>query len=208
MDIEEKIKSIKRSFRLYMNGVASHSMREKGLDYKLNWGISQADLRHIAASYDKDAALARRLWADNVRECKILATLLMPPTAMSVDEAVSWVTQAPSLETVESLVFGVLQHVDDAPALVGTILSAEESKANALLRLCAYHLQCRLARRGVPVPQHSASLLLESASADIHSEDIAMLRAVVNCLQAVADTQPDLSARVADVLKTIGLDLF
>ena len=36
--IHEKLKEIKQSFRLLMNGVASHSMRQKGVTYKINWG--------------------------------------------------------------------------------------------------------------------------------------------------------------------------
>ena len=32
----EKLMQIKQSFRLLMNGVASQSMREKGLSYKIN----------------------------------------------------------------------------------------------------------------------------------------------------------------------------
>lgn len=38
-DIKEKLKEIKQSFRLMMNGPASQSMRNKGLAYKLNWGV-------------------------------------------------------------------------------------------------------------------------------------------------------------------------
>ena len=37
MDVHETIKDIKGQFRLFMNGVVSQSMREKGLDYKLNF---------------------------------------------------------------------------------------------------------------------------------------------------------------------------
>ena len=39
MDVHETIKDIKGQFRLFMNGVASQSMREKGLDYKLNLSL-------------------------------------------------------------------------------------------------------------------------------------------------------------------------
>ena len=38
-EIDGKIKELKRGFRLMMNGEASRSMREKGLDYHLNWGV-------------------------------------------------------------------------------------------------------------------------------------------------------------------------
>ena len=69
METSEQVKQIKRSFRLYMNGVTSTSMRQNGLDYKINWGVSQMDLRHMAEQYGKDKALAAALWQENIREC-------------------------------------------------------------------------------------------------------------------------------------------
>ena len=39
MDVHETIKDIKGQFRLFMNGVVSQSMREKGLDYKLSVNV-------------------------------------------------------------------------------------------------------------------------------------------------------------------------
>ena len=97
MDNNEKLKAIKRSFRLFMNGVTSQSMREKGLDYKINWGISQPDLRRIASSYDKDMELADMLWAEKIRECRMLATLLCPAEEMTVEKAVEWSASVDSL---------------------------------------------------------------------------------------------------------------
>jgi len=47
MDVRETIKDIKGQFRLFMNGVVSQSMREKGLDYKLNFGIELPRLKKI-----------------------------------------------------------------------------------------------------------------------------------------------------------------
>lgn len=35
-EVNEKLKEIKRSFRSVMNGVASTSMRQKGVEYKIN----------------------------------------------------------------------------------------------------------------------------------------------------------------------------
>ena len=50
-DVQEIIKDIKSKFRLYMNGVISQSMREKGMDYKLNFGIEYSRIKEIAAGY-------------------------------------------------------------------------------------------------------------------------------------------------------------
>ena len=38
-ETHQKLMTIKRSFRLLMNGPGSQSMRDKGLGYKLNWGV-------------------------------------------------------------------------------------------------------------------------------------------------------------------------
>ena len=53
MDIHETIREIKAQFRLFMNGVASQSMREKGLNYKLNFGIELPRLKEISLKYEK-----------------------------------------------------------------------------------------------------------------------------------------------------------
>ena len=45
--VEETVKTIKRSFRLYMNGVTAQSLRDKGADYKLSWGVSNQHLREM-----------------------------------------------------------------------------------------------------------------------------------------------------------------
>ena len=66
-DIEELVKSIKRSFRMHMNGVTSQSLREKGTNYKLNWGISNLELKEMAKDYGKNQQLALQLWNEDIR---------------------------------------------------------------------------------------------------------------------------------------------
>ena len=113
---QERLKEIKRSFRLLMNGETSKSMREKGMDYHLNWGVSFIDLKTMAADYGKDYSLAVELWKENIRECKILATLIMPPEEMATDLAELWMEQTPTQEIAEMLAFNLFQYLDYAPA--------------------------------------------------------------------------------------------
>ena len=49
MDIQQKVKEIKQSFRQMMDGATAQSMRQKGLDYKLNWGATLPRLKEMAA---------------------------------------------------------------------------------------------------------------------------------------------------------------
>ena len=48
MDIKEQLKDIKTQLRLSMNGAVSQSMREKGLVYKLNFGVELPRIKMIA----------------------------------------------------------------------------------------------------------------------------------------------------------------
>ncbi len=67
MELAEELKNIKTQLRLSMNGVASASMREKGLSYKLNFGVELPRLKSIASNYNKDHKLAQALWKENIR---------------------------------------------------------------------------------------------------------------------------------------------
>lgn len=53
MDLHEQLKEIKTQLRLSMNGAVSQSMREKGLVYKLNFGVELPRIKAIAGEYEK-----------------------------------------------------------------------------------------------------------------------------------------------------------
>ena len=101
MTTDEKLREIKRTFRLYMDGARMQSMREKGLNYHLNWGVSIGHLHEIAKEYGKDYDLAVKLWKENIRECKILATIIMPQEYFPSDLAMLWIEQLESQEMAE-----------------------------------------------------------------------------------------------------------
>lgn len=90
-EIHETIREIKSKFRLFMNGVVSQSMREKGFDYKLNFGIEYPRIKEIAAGYEPNHELARALWKENIRECKIMAGLLQPVETFYREIAEIWI---------------------------------------------------------------------------------------------------------------------
>ena len=56
--LHQRLKDIKTQLRLSMNGAVSQSMREKGLLYKLNFGVELPRIKGIAAGYEKDHSLA------------------------------------------------------------------------------------------------------------------------------------------------------
>ena len=206
MSTSEQVKQIKRSFRLYMNGVAVASMRRKGLDYKINWGIQLPDLKRMASQYGQDAELARALWTESgVRECRLLATLIMPPGQLDCDEAVRWATTSQlTSEIMEMAVFNLFQHAECADSLALQMLC----QPDASVRTGAYHLVCRLMKRGRAVGENTIEALLEAARADILTADRQLLHALMSCLQYMASTDHTHAKTAATILNDAGFDAF
>ena len=70
--MHETVREIKGKLRLFMNGVLSQSLREKGIKYRLIFGVELPRLKEIAAGYEQNHDLAQALWKEDIRECKIL----------------------------------------------------------------------------------------------------------------------------------------
>jgi len=100
-EIQAKVKQIKLSFRQMMDGAVAQSMRSKGVDYHLNWGVTLPRLREMAEKEGKDYHLAIALWKENVRECKILATMIMPPEDILPEVVDIWMEQTETTEIAE-----------------------------------------------------------------------------------------------------------
>ena len=80
------------------NGTAVKLMKDRGVKYKVNWGVSIVDLRNVAQNYEKDHLLALKLWNKQWRETMILATMLENPETLGEEQMDYW---AKSLETIE-----------------------------------------------------------------------------------------------------------
>ena len=172
----EKIKEIKQSFRLMMNGTASRSMREKGADYKLNWGVSLPDLQAMAEEIGKDYELAISLWKEDVRECKILATMLMPPEKMLPEVAEIWMEQTNSQEMAEIAAFQLYQHLDFASILAFRWMASEKMP----YQVCAYQILARLFAKGQEPNERGINEYLDQVAIALGDEHAGVRRAAYN----------------------------
>ena len=146
MSINETVKEIKQSFRQMMDGAVAQSMRDKGVNYHLNWGATLPRLREMADEIGPDYDLAIALWKENVRECKILATMLMPADEILPEVVDIWMDQIPSLEIAEQLSFNLWQHLPYAPEKAYQWLASEREYD----QYCGFHVLkcCPLCRTG------------------------------------------------------------
>lgn len=134
------IRDMRKRCRLAMNGVTSSSMRQKGVAYKLNFGLVIQQIKDIARHYNADAGLANALWKEDVRELKILATMLYPISAFTEKEADVWVKEIPNQEIREQVCANLFQNLSYANKLISDWENSKEDD----IRTTSYWLLARL----------------------------------------------------------------
>ncbi len=159
MDLHEQLKDIKTQLRLSMNGAVSQSMREKGLVYKLNFGVELPRIKGIAASYEKNHALAQALWKEDIRECKILAGLLQPVDTFLPEIADIWVDTMPTVEIAELTSMNLFQHLPYAPAKAFRWIADERE----LAQICGFLTIARLLQKKGDMEDRVANEFLDQS---------------------------------------------
>ncbi len=144
--IHEKTREIKKDLRLAMNGVISSLQRNQGLSYKINFGVEIPRLKGIAAKYEKDGELAKRLWQDDIRECKMLAIFLLPEDYYRAI-AEKWIAEAPFTEIADHLAMNILSRLPDAPEKAIEWIQNGEG----MFRYCGFMTLTHLFRRDLPL---------------------------------------------------------
>ena len=203
-EIQDKLKDIKSRFRLSMNGVTSQSMREKGLGYKINWGVNLLVLKGIAAEYGKDYDLAVELWKEDIRECKILATMIMPYDKMSEDLVELWIDQMPNQEMAEMTSFNLFQHIKGIKDCALMWLASESS----IRQICGYHVLSRLLSKGEAFSEREINELIDQGITALYDADMAVKHAAMNMLSHFGDISETHYKILKSALKSHDLDIF
>lgn len=159
MELKEILRDIKQQFRTSMNGVASTGMREKGLQYKVNFGIELPRLRTIAAEYEPNHDLAQTLWKEEIRESKILAGILMPVEHFYPEVADIWVEQIPNQEIAELTVMNLFVRLPYASECAFRWLA----DSREMFQVCGLLLLTRLCMKRISFNETASFELVDQA---------------------------------------------
>jgi hypothetical protein len=182
-DIRKQIQAIKGSFRLMMDGATAASMRNKGLHYKLNWGATLSRLREMADEIGSNYALAIELWKEDIRECKILATMVMPPKEMLPEIVDIWMEQTPTVEIAEQAAFNLYQYLDYAADKAFQWLSSPDD----LPQLCGYHVLSRLFMKKYEPNERDINEFVDQALVALRSPNVSLGKAAMQSMIRFAD---------------------
>ena len=179
----EKLKKIKQSFRQMMDGSIAQSMRDKGVKYHLNWGATLPRLREMADEYGQDYNLALALWKENIRECKILATMMMPPHEILPEIVDIWMEQTETQEIAEQAAMNLYRHLPYAPEKAYQWIASDRP----LYQLCGFHVLSRLFMNGQEPNERGINEFVDQALAAINGSELMVRKAAYNSLQRFAE---------------------
>ena len=204
MDVKEQIKEIKQSFRQMMDGSIAQSMRDKGLNYHLNWGATLPRLRAKADELGPNYDLAIALWKENVRECKILATMLMPPESMLPEVCDIWMEQVPSQEIAEQAAFNLWQHLPYAPAKAYQWIANDQE----YYQLCGFHVLSRLFMNGQEPNERGINEFIDQALSALQGPYMSVRKAAMQSMQRFAELGLVYERMAKSAMKSVNLDIF
>ena len=144
-----------------MNGAVSQSMREKGLVYKLNFGVELPRIKQIAARYEKNHELAQALWKEDIRECKILAGMLQPMDTFLPEIADIWVESIRNIEMAELASMNLFCRLPYAPQKSLQWMADERE----YVQVCGFLTAARLLMQKGDVDGRTENELLDQAIA-------------------------------------------
>ena len=219
-DVRDKVKEIKQSFRLMMDGVVAQSMRDKGLNYHLNWGATlprlKAKAEELKANSPRNATLSQReeptaksqydlaiaLWKENVRECKILATMLMPPEQMLSGVCDIWMEQIPSQEIAEQAAFNLWQYLPYAPEKAYQWIASDQE----YYQLCGFHVLSRLFMNGQEPNERGINEFIDQSLSALQGPYMSVRKAAMQSLQRFAELGLVYERMAKSATKSINLD--
>lgn len=220
-DVREIIKEIKQSFRLMMDGAVAQSMRDKGLNYHLNWGATIPRLQakaeeikfnvqnqiikfQVPSSKFKLYNLAIALYKESARECKILATMLMPPDEILPEVVDIWQEQIPSQEIAEQLAFNLYQHLPFAAEKAYQWIASDKEYD----QLCGFHVLSRLFMNGQEPNERGINEYLDETLCALQGPYPSVRKAALQSLQRFAELGILYERLAKSATKSIDLDIF
>ena len=150
-----------------MNGVASSYMRKTD-DYRVNWGIELPRIHDIASEFEPNHELAQALWKENVRECKILATILMPTDGFDEELCDIWAESIRTEEIAQIFCINMMAGLPYASVKAFEWIAGENEKGNQLQN-CGYLTLCHLMRKG-ELQERAANEFLDQASVSLDNK--------------------------------------
>lgn len=191
---DTKIKEIKRKIRLSMNGITADHMKESGIIYKQNFGVSIPGIKEIASFYEKNHDLAQRLWNLEIRETMIMATLIQPIDSFSIKNANEWIEKFNQIEIVEQVTMNLFCKLPFSTELCLDWIKSDKK----WIRITGFLLGTRIYTSFTEIQLME---VINTALACSETEDYQQYKSVATCLSRFCRTNKNTALYISERTK-------
>ena len=185
MDGEEVgkiILEIRQKLMLRMNGAAAAAMRDHGIVYKLNYGVTVPEIKSIASQYPRDCKLAQQLWCQECRECRMLAAMLYPASVFLSDMADVWIDSIEYSDLADVCCKYLFQYMPQASVTAFRWIACDEP----IRQYCGFMIMAHLLRAGNVLRDTYLCELRDQATAAMAS-DLVLPRQAAAVVSGIID---------------------
>ncbi len=192
-DIKVKADRLLRRLKVEMNGAVSGAMKERGMVYKLNYGVSIPTLKAITAEYGPDHTLAMELFGSDIRELKLAAIYVADPKAVKLEQLEEWGDNLVTTEVAEHL---AIQLLGRSPLAVEVARRWLPSGDKLKVYAASMGLASALKRGAARACDKDLGSMFEACASIAESNDKTLASGVINLLRAIALTGEKWMAKV------------
>ena len=118
--------------RKQTNGVVSDSMRDKGIVWPLNYGVSIPSIRASIQEYCPDHSFGKFLYEQQIRELRLSGLMICSPEAVTAEELPFWARGVINTEVAEHI-----SYMLSRSSVLGFVLEQWLVSGNVLLSYAA-----------------------------------------------------------------------
>ena len=195
MDFNEVIERIK----VHQNLSAAKRMKDLGLDYKINYGVSIVTLRQISNQIPCDHDLALSLWKSDVRETKLLAAMIDIPEKVTQEQVLEWSHDFTNSEIVEQTCSNLIWKLDFWSSFVDLWLESE----NDYLQKAALSIILNFAQKAMMNNEELVYSYISGIAKLAESNSLLVRKAVILTLQSLIDNNAEFKNKICEEINLL-----
>ena len=139
---------------------------------------------------------------EDVRECKILATMVMPADVVLPEVIDIWMEQMPTQEIAEQAAFNLFQYLPYAPEKAYTWMASDKE----LYQLCGFHILSRLFMNKQEPNERGINEFIDQAIVALQEGSIPVRKAAMACMMRFSELGLVYERIAKSALKQANLD--
>ncbi len=155
-EYDVKYSGLRNSFKARMNGATEGQMKGRGINYRVNFGVSIPHIKELSAKFSFTPLECERLWFNEIRESMIVAAIQMPDDRLDFDTMKSWSSCIKNIDIAEQSAFFLFCRMPKPDSMIEYMANS----GNKYLFATAFFTLGRIIQSGMAVSDAVVDVLM------------------------------------------------